>query len=266
MNKSKKENKEDKKKPEVFYSEKIVIVNSNTRGCYQTNDALVDRLTTDDFTKESLKMVDRINFCVYKENCYCDSPSPLILEQTISAPHMHAKAIEYLQEKLVPGASVLDVGSGSGILTAIYGKRVQVDNKDSKKRGKVVGIELHQGLVNMSIQTIKKNYPELFKYSSSFKILQGSGWDGYPKKSKKEMYDAIHVGALADSVPNILLNQLKPDGIMLLPLKLGDNNYFCIITKDKDNNVLIDPRESVRYVPLVKGKRVDKKVRSKKRK
>ena len=46
---------------------------------------------------------------------------------------------------------------------------------------------------------------------------------------------------------------------MLLPLKLGDNNYFCIITKDKDGNILIDPRESVRYVPLVKGKKVSKK-------
>jgi len=257
--------KKKKVDPEVFYSEKIIIQNTRTRGCYQSNDALVDKLSTDEFTKDSLKMVDRRPFCVYEKNCYCDSPSPLILEQTISAPHMHAKAIEYLQEKLVPGASVLDVGSGSGILTAIYGKRVQVDNKNSKKRGKVVGIELYQGLVNMSIQTIKKNYPELFKYSSSFKILQGSGWDGYPKNNKKERYDAIHVGALADSVPMNLLNQLKSDGIMLLPLKLGDNNYFCIITKDKDDNVLIEPRESVRYVPLVKGKNVskDKKVSKK---
>ena len=50
MNKSKKESKEDKKKSEVFYSEKIVVHNSNTRGCYQSNDALVDRLSTDDFT------------------------------------------------------------------------------------------------------------------------------------------------------------------------------------------------------------------------
>jgi protein-L-isoaspartate(D-aspartate) O-methyltransferase len=243
------------RKSKVFYSDKIIIQNTRTRGCYQSNDALVDKLSTNDFTKNALRMVDRKPFCVYKENCYCDSPSPLILEQTISAPHMHAKAIEYLQEKLVPGASVLDIGSGSGILTAVYGKLVSVDNKNPKKRGKVVGIDLHQGLVNMSIQTIKKNYPELFKYSSSFKILQGSGWDGYPKKSSKERYDAIHVGALADSVPMNLLNQLKHDGIMLLPLKLGGNNYFCIITKDKDDNILIDPRESVRYVPLVKGKK-----------
>ena len=136
MNKSKKESKEDKKKSEVFYSEKIVVHNSNTRGCYQSNDALVDRLSTDDFTKDSLKMVDRKKFCVYEENCYCDSPSPLILEQTISAPHMHAKAIEYLQGKLVPGASVLDVGSGSGILTAIYGKEFKLIIKIQKKEEK----------------------------------------------------------------------------------------------------------------------------------
>ena len=35
------------------------------------------------------------------------------MNQTISASHMHAKAIEYLQEKLTPGSKVLDVGSGS---------------------------------------------------------------------------------------------------------------------------------------------------------
>jgi protein-L-isoaspartate(D-aspartate) O-methyltransferase len=245
----------NRSRKQVFYSEKIVIGNVNLRGCYKSNDALVDRLSTDEFTKNALRMIDRLPFCVYKDQCYCDKPSPLILEQTISAPHMHAKAIEYLQEKLVPGASVLDVGSGSGILTAVYGKLVDVESKNSKKRGKVVGIELYQGLVNLSIQNIKKNYPELLEYPNSFKILQGSGWDGYPKKSKKERYDAIHIGALADSIPMNLINQLKSDGVMLLPLKLGDNNYFCIITKDKDDNVLIDPRESVRYVPLVKEKK-----------
>ena len=35
---------------------------------------------------------------------------------TISAPHMHAMALEYLKDYLKPGNKVLDVGSGSGYL------------------------------------------------------------------------------------------------------------------------------------------------------
>ena len=72
-----------------------------------------------------------------------------------------------------------------------FRENANIINVFSKKRGKVVGIELHQGVVNMSIQTIKQNYPELFKYSSSFKILQGSGWDGYPKKSKNDIEEVF---------------------------------------------------------------------------
>ena len=48
---------------------------------------------------------------------------------------MHAKAIEHLQEKLIPGASVLDVGSGSGYLTACFAEMVDVSNKNHRKRG-----------------------------------------------------------------------------------------------------------------------------------
>ena len=41
-----------------------------------------------------------------------DTPLPIGYEQTISAPHMHATALELLGRQLRPGARVLDVGSG----------------------------------------------------------------------------------------------------------------------------------------------------------
>jgi protein-L-isoaspartate(D-aspartate) O-methyltransferase len=50
------------------------------------------------------------------------SPQYLGFEATISAPHMHAYALELLQDHLKPGARVLDVGCGSGYLTACFGK------------------------------------------------------------------------------------------------------------------------------------------------
>jgi protein-L-isoaspartate O-methyltransferase len=48
--------------------------------------------------------VDRGNYA--PNFAYDDSPQYLGFEQTISAPHMHAHALELLKDKLVPGAVV----------------------------------------------------------------------------------------------------------------------------------------------------------------
>ena len=42
-----------------------------------------------------------------------DEALPIGYSQTVSAPHMHAAALELLQDKLHPGATALDVGSGA---------------------------------------------------------------------------------------------------------------------------------------------------------
>lgn len=49
---------------------------------------------------------------------YMDTPQLLGYGATISAPHMHAYALEYLLENLLNARNVLDVGSGTGDLTA----------------------------------------------------------------------------------------------------------------------------------------------------
>lgn len=54
-----------------------------------------------------------------------DTPLPIGQGQTISAPHMHAVALQLLADWLQPGARVLDVGSGSGYLTACMARMVQ---------------------------------------------------------------------------------------------------------------------------------------------
>lgn len=48
---------------------------------------------------------------------YMDSPQPLGYGATISAPHMHAYALEYLEKVLLKAKKALDVGSGTGYLT-----------------------------------------------------------------------------------------------------------------------------------------------------
>ena len=61
---------------------------------------------------------------------------------TISAPHMHAYALELLEKQLEAGMTALDVGSGSGYLTVCFALMVG-------ERGKVVGIDHIQGVVHI---------------------------------------------------------------------------------------------------------------------
>ena len=72
-----------------------------------TNSDLVDRLVSngiiqDSRVKAAMCNVDRKNYCPY--NPYMDSPQSIGSNATISAPHMHAHALELLKDNLYEGA------------------------------------------------------------------------------------------------------------------------------------------------------------------
>ncbi|CAJ0938610.1 unnamed protein product [Ranitomeya imitator] len=69
---------------------------------------------------EVMLATDRKHYA--KCNPYMDSPQSIGYQATISAPHMHAYALELLHDQLHDGAKALDVGSGSGILTACFAR------------------------------------------------------------------------------------------------------------------------------------------------
>ena len=212
----------------------------------------VNSLQTNDTVKTLMKRFDRYHFCVNKSDAYIDKPSHLFLGQTISAPHMHAKAIEYLKPVLKPGATILDIGSGSGYLTACFGEAVKVYHKNNKFRGKVIGLEIIPELVDYSVNIIQKKYNYLYHYKRNFKILHKDGKFGYPLKKNKEIYDGIHIGAACDSIPYYIFQQLKKNGILVLPLRKNENDLiFTIVRKDKNGNIHITEKGSVRYVPLI---------------
>ena len=212
----------------------------------------VNSLQTNDKVKTLMKQFDRYHFCVNKSDAYIDKPSQLFLGQTISAPHMHVKAIEYLEPVLKPGATILDIGSGSGYLTACFGEAVKVYHEDSSFRGKVIGIDIVPELVDYSINIIQNKYKKLYHYKRNFKILYKDGKLGHPSKRNEEIYDGIHIGAACDSIPYYIFQQLKRGGILVLPLKKNENDLiFTIVRKDKNGNIHITEKGSVRYVPLI---------------
>ncbi|GMR62900.1 hypothetical protein PMAYCL1PPCAC_33095, partial [Pristionchus mayeri] len=107
---------------------------------------------TSDRVEAAMLAVDRVDFA--PASPYVDSPITIGYNATISAPHMHARALQELEGQLVEGAKALDIGSGSGYLTAAMAIMVG-------PRGKVVGIEHIPELVEMSKRNIEKHHGDL---------------------------------------------------------------------------------------------------------
>ena len=105
---------------------------------------------------------------------------------------MHAHAIKHLEKHLFKGAKVLDVGSGSGILCAIFSYMVDTQNNPNSL---VVGVDIYDNLINQSIINISKNHKDLLK-SGRLKIFKADAWKGVKLEKSIENYyeyfDAIH--------------------------------------------------------------------------
>lgn len=87
----------------------------------------------------------------------------------------------------------LDIGSGSGILTAIMGRMVTAN----EKKGKVIGIDYIKALVDLSVHNINKGKERELFQNKSIELRQGDGWKGAGEEGP---FDAIHVGEKDDDL------------------------------------------------------------------
>ncbi|GMH39358.1 hypothetical protein BSKO_07256 [Bryopsis sp. KO-2023] len=196
--------------------------------------------------ERALLAVDRQHFLqrsLPKCIVYQDMPLPIGYGETISAPHMHATCLDILRHYLFRGARVLDVGSGSGYLSACMGLMVG-------QEGSILGVEKHPELARKSISNIRKSNPELLEGENPVvTIVAGNVLSGM--LDEWGLFDAIHVGAAAKSLPEVLVNKLKPGGRMIIPVGPRDvyQELICV-DKDPDGAVYTETLMSVRYVPL----------------
>ena len=241
---------------------------------------LVDQLVKGNIVRTSavrdvLYQVDRMNYVPTEvlqkeETAYRDMPLSIGLGQTISAPHMHAYVLEEMYPFLKASRSnqlkILDVGCGSGYLTAALGRWVapttlptSTDTTtatgsilDQHKTGLVYGIDVHPHLVNQTRHNMEKADQDLLD-DSIVHLKVSDGWKGLPDVAP---FDAIHVGAAAAEFPRPLLEQLTVGGVLIIPV--GPENGAQSLYRaerlndgDSQDDFRITELLGVRYVPLI---------------
>lgn len=151
---------------------------------------------------KAFKKIDRADF-VLPEDIFLtnvDAPLPIGHNQTISQPSTVAFMLEQLEPR--PGDKILDLGSGSGWTTALLGEIVG-------ENGRVIGLEIVPELVKFGQNNIKK-------YSSqNIKIILAQKTLGSPEEAP---FDRILVSAAGTELPIELVEQLKIDGRMIVPI------------------------------------------------
>ncbi|KAJ5152850.1 uncharacterized protein N7482_009328 [Penicillium canariense] len=207
--------------------------------------------------KDAMIGVDRAHYAPSRP--YSDSPQPIGHGATISAPHMHGHACEYLIDYLQPGSRVLDIGSGSGYLTHVLANLV-TGPPGTAAPGQVIGIDHIPELVDLARSNMDKSEQgRQLQAAGRVKFITADGRLGWKEGGP---YDAIHVGAAAEKLHPVLIEQLRAPGRMFIPVEseddgsmlrsmgLSSGQYIWVVDKKADGSVHKEKVFQVSYVPL----------------
>ena len=144
--------------------------------------------------------------------------------------------------ELEVGNKVLEVGAGSGWHAATIAELIGPSEAPRSEYGHVYTVEIVQGLADFARKNIMKA-----GYGDRVTIISGDGSVGYPEKAP---YDKILVTAAAPDIPKPLIDQLKSEGIMLVPV--GSPSLFQNLIKitKADGKIKQENLGGVAFVPL----------------
>ena len=164
-----------------------------------------------------------------QHRAYEDAPVPIGFGQTASQPSLQALYMQTLELK--PTDRVLEIGTGSGFQTALLAHLAE----------HVYSVERIRELSQRAREVIES------LRISNIALLVGDGTIGW---SRYAPYDAILVTAGAPTIPPALIDQLSPNGRMLIPV--GDRNMQQLtLVKKTESGIETSNVTACVFVPLL---------------
>jgi protein-L-isoaspartate(D-aspartate) O-methyltransferase len=178
---------------------------------------------------DAMRRVPRHRFVPDEErgSAYTDYPLPIGFGQTISQPYI----VAFMTEALDIGRThrVLEIGTGSGYQAAVL----------AELAGEVYTIEIVAPLAERARATLEE-----LGYANVH-VRAGNGYLGWPEAAP---FDRIIVTAAPDEVPPVLVEQLKVDGLMVVPVGVGEQ-ILQVLRKTPQGMVTVRTLP-VRFVPM----------------
>ncbi|MDB2513103.1 protein-L-isoaspartate(D-aspartate) O-methyltransferase [Alphaproteobacteria bacterium] len=166
-----------------------------------------------------------------RQHAYENASLPIALDQTISQPYVVARMTEAL--RLTGRERVLEIGCGSGYQAAVLTylcRRVY-----SMERLKPLLVDAENRLRDLRISNIS--------------LRHGDGVKGWPEAAP---FDRIILTCGSAKIPDILLQQLKIDGIMVAPEGTDSAQQLVVITR-RESGFEREVLMPVTFVPLIEG-------------
>lgn len=205
----------------------------------RTRDRLIQRLKDQGISNEMvldvMRRVPRHLFVdeALSHRAYEDTALPIGYSQTISQPFIVAFMTQALLED-GPVNSVLEIGTGCGYQTAVLANLFP----------QVYSVERIEALHKQA----KQRLAELELFNIQLRHTDGNG--GWPNPSYQ--FDRIIMTAACTVVPEVLIQQLLLDGVMVFPLDNGRDQTLMKITKTVQG-LVEEALIKVSFVPLLPG-------------
>ncbi len=164
-----------------------------------------------------------------RTEAYGDYPLPIGFGQTISQPYIVARACELAE--FSGQETVLDIGTGSGYQAAIISRCIR----------QVITIERIPVLARQAKSRLKK------LHLNNVTVLCGDGCAGVPQQGP---YDVIIAAAASRQPPQAWLQQLTPQGRIIMPIITDTGQYLTRFTIS-GQELKTETYGSVAFVPLV---------------